>query len=86
VFENCDTLAELNQERKRLLSTGVQQVEVNSAYNKAKAALIEKAPSYRHIPTYTGVAEEAKMFLALPVLSEKGRKNEIIITPRGVLL
>lgn len=86
MFDSCRTLEELNRERQVCMRSGAQPLEVNSAYNKAKRRLLEDTPTYRKIPSYTGVAESIEAFTPFPILSGKGRPNEIIVTPEGVLL
>lgn len=86
MFETCGSLAELNRERQHLMRSGANAMEVNAAYNRAKKRLLEETPSYRKIPTYTGEADSVGVFMPFPMLSGKGRPNEIIITPEGVLL
>lgn len=86
MFETCSTLSDLNEERQRLTRSGAPLMEVNAAYNKAKRRLLEDTPSYRKIPTYTGVADCVGMFTPFPFLKGRGAPNEIVITPEGVLL
>ena len=86
MFETCGSLEELNKERQRLMRAGAAPMEVNAAYNKAKRRLLEEAPSFRKIPTYTGEAGSIGVFMALPILKGQGKPNEIVITPEGVLL
>lgn len=86
MFENCKDLAELNQQRQHLMRSGVPPIEVNSAYNKAKRELLQKAQQYRRIPTFSDSGGKAELHYALPILSVDGRRNEIVITERGVIL
>lgn len=87
MFEHCNTLAELNGERQRLVRVGESVAKVNAAYNRAKKELLDAVPSYRHIPTYIYCDKtEASHYVALPFLKQKGKPNEIIITMEGVIL
>ena len=86
MFENCKDLAELNQQRQHLMRSRVPPIEVNSAYNKAKRELLQKAQQYRRIPTFSDSGCKAELHYALPILSVDGRRNEIVITERGVIL
>ena len=86
MFESCSSLSVLNVERLRLARSGVPLMEVNAAYTKAKRRLLEDTPSYRKIPTYTGIANSVSMFTPFPFLKGQGAPNEIVITPEGVLL
>lgn len=86
MFDICSSLAELNRERQRLVREGVPPQEVNAAYNRARRRLMEETPAYRKIPIYTGTAGNVGTFLPFPILSGKGKPNEIIVTPEGVLL
>lgn len=86
MFETCGSLEELNKERQRRMHSGTDAMEVNAAYNRAKKRLLEDTPSYRKIPCYTGEIGSVGVFMPLPMLSGKGKPNEIIITPEGVLL
>lgn len=86
MFEHCSTLGALNQERQALIRSGADTMEVNSAYNRAKKLLVEQAPVFRTIPTYSGEGEECRGFVSFPFLKGKGAPNEIVITPGGVLL
>lgn len=86
MFETCGSLEELNKERQLRIRSGVNAMEVNAAYNRAKKLLLEDTPSYRKIPSYAGEAGNVGVFMPLPMLSGRGKPNEIIITPEGVLL
>lgn len=86
MFETCGSLEELNKERQWRIRSGACAMEVNAAYNRAKKQLLEDTPSYRKIPSYTGETGNVGVFMPLPMLSGKGKPNEIIITPEGVLL
>lgn len=86
MFETCGSLEELNRERQRLIREGSQPLDVNAAYNRAKRQLLEEMPSYRKIPSYTGEAGSIGVFAPFPFVSGKGRPDEIVITPEGVLL
>lgn len=52
MFDNCNSLQELNARRRELLLSGTPAASVNAAYNRAKQALVSAAPSYRKIPTF----------------------------------
>lgn len=84
MFETCNSLADLNSERKNLVQSGVNQLEVNSAYNKARAALMNKAPTYRIIPTYP--LRDVLPEISTPLPLREGVPNEITIAAEGVYL
>lgn len=84
MFENCNSLAELNKERKELVRAGASQLEVNSAYNKARSALMSRTPSYRTIPSYP--LRDIQPEVSVPLPLKAGVPNEITIAPEGVYL
>lgn len=86
MFETCSSLEELNRERQRLIRSGAEPMKVNAAYNRSKKRMLDEAPSYRKIPTYTGVARSDGVYTPFPFIAGRCQQNEIIITEEGVLL
>lgn len=86
MFEQCNSLGELNKERQSLIRSGHSVAEVNSAYNKVRKSLMEAVPTFRKIPTYTAVVSEPPVYVALPIIAGQGLPNEIVLTAAGVLL
>lgn len=86
MFETCGTLGDLNKERQSRIRSGASQMEVNHAYNQAKARLLEETPLYRTIPFYKGDEPIVPLYVPFSILPDRGLSNEIVITPEGVLL
>lgn len=87
LFDQCKTLAELNQRRKHLLETDVSEMEINKQFNKAKMVLNEsKGPACRRIPKYTAEPDTTHMYCVMPLFKSADGTNSIYITERGIEL
>ena len=79
MFENCNTLEQLNARRRELVQGGTPVTTVNAAYNKARKELMDAKPVFRHVATYFAKPATPRGYVAHPIKEGFAEKNELIM-------
>lgn len=84
MFEDCNTLAELNAART-LAAQNNPIVEVNNAYNARRIEILNARVTYRKVtPVFVTVADPVT-YCGVPVAGRCAEANVIRLTQRGFL-
>lgn len=85
MFENCNTLVELNIARSKLTVSDESIVEVNNAYNKRRREILAKPKNYKQISLIPLQVSEPQMFVGIPYAGESPKAGYISLTEKGFL-
>jgi hypothetical protein len=72
-------LSELNKRRAELVAEGVDPVEVNKAYTKARSELVKPTPRYVEIPLEYPEKKEYTMYRVYNIVGRSEDRNCLII-------
>lgn len=86
MFAECRTLAELNQKRKDAIRRGELPTKVNSAYNQARARLMNIQSTSATIPSYPVTKKSTPVYTPFPIVGLDGKPNQILLVEGGLLL
>lgn len=86
VFEQCNSLSELNARRVQIASSGTVSItEINNAYNRRRTELINTQQSYKKLsPVQLSFTEQVQAS-SLPLGGRSPKKNTIVISSGGIL-
>lgn len=84
MFEQCNTLAELNAARIKALGT-CTVIELNNAYNVRRAEILQSRSNYTRVnPVYVTIPERAK-YCGIPFAGYSQEAGVIKLTQAGFL-
>lgn len=84
MFENCTSLSELNAERIKL-SSSTNIVELNNAYNEARAKIINSRNHYVKLNPILPKLEPVTKYCGVPVVGRSTEEGFIMLTEKGFL-
>ena len=85
MFENCNTLQELNEERVRLSQTMGNVPELNNAYNEKRIKILNSKSVARLNPIKV-MPIKFETSMAIPYAGQTDKPGHIILTGRGFLV
>ena len=88
MFDNCNTLLELNAARTKACTVeGADIIAINNAYNERRQLILQKsATTYRKIEFRPIIVEKGVPFAALPIIGVSSKPGTIELAERGFLL
>lgn len=84
MFENCTSLSELNAERIKL-SSNVDLVELNNAYNAARTKIINSRNHYVKLTPIFPKLEPVTKYCGVPVVGRSTKEGFLMMTEKGFL-
>lgn len=88
MFENCNTLLELNAARTKECSVdGADIIAINNAYNAQRQEILKNNKlSYKKIEFRPIVAEKGIPYVALPLAGVSDKLGVLQLTEKGFLI
>lgn len=84
MFENCNSLAELNAERIKLSAT-IPIVELNNAYNVRRQEILNSSTSFKRVTPITVLPGEIVTYAGVPIAGRSTIPGCIQLTEGGFL-
>lgn len=86
LFEQCESLSELNARRAQVASNGeISVIVINNAYNRRRAELINTQQNYKKVTPIPLQIESRDPVSSLPLGGYSTKKNTISITSGGIM-
>lgn len=85
MFDDCNTLAELNAARIQYVSKGVNLLDVNNAYNIRRQEILNSRSRYIKLTPITATPREVTLYCGVPVAGRSKEKGVIKFTKEGFL-
>lgn len=87
MFENCNSLLELNLRRLELIrSMRYDLKEINASYMQARNNLSIVKKSYKKVTCHRPTLEEVVPYMGIPYVGEPPKELTVVITKEGFLL
>lgn len=87
MFENCKTLAELNQERSRIASLGeTDTVALNNSYNDMRKRILSDTSNYKRLAFFEYKPREFPKVSEIPFGGVCAPECTIMLTSGGFLI
>lgn len=83
MFNNCNTLAELNAARIKAVSSGIDITEVNNSYNARRFEILNQRKSFTLIQFKPVPKPEPVLYKTLPIAGSSPDMGVILYTPDG---
>lgn len=86
MFEECNSLAELNAARVKAMTAGNEPVQVNNAYNERRKQILAQRRNYLTIQFKQIIVEAGSPFCSIPIAGRSQKLNTIALTDTGFLI
>lgn len=85
MFEECNTLAELNAARIKASSEGIDLIELNNAYNARRQEILTARKPYVQLKPIVVAPKEVIQYCGVPVVGRTQVAGCIQLTDKGFL-
>lgn len=85
MFENCNTLAELNAARISMTNSGAELIDVNNAYNKRRQEILSERANFVKLTPIVVKAREVTRYCGIPLAGRTTEKGTIQFSAKGFL-
>ncbi len=85
MFEECNTLSELNVARTKASLSGENTVQVNNAYNKRRQEILAVRKPYVVLKPIHPIHKDVVKYCGVPVVGRSTNPGCIKLTPKGFL-
>lgn len=86
MFENCNSLLELNQARVKAVKDNPELLEsINREYQAKRTELVQLGPKFKQLKAHRPVVEDKQLIMAIPYLGPCDKELTIKYTKKGFL-
>lgn len=85
MFKSCKSLLELNAERGRLVTEGVDITTINNAYNARRQELLSQRKPFTEVKPIKILPREVQQFMGIPIAGKSPISGVITLTENGFL-
>lgn len=84
MFEECNSLVELNKARADAVKQHLNNIEVNRNYNRRRREIMSAVKTYKVLVRHDGIPKSPVLYNGCGYAGESSIPNTIIISEEGV--